>query len=247
MTHNTFAIIGYGQFGELLANLLRQHTSATIFVISNRDLNFTTDRIISGALSDLPNCDFIFPCVPVSALEEILEKITPYLNKSTVLVDVSSIKLYPKKLLSKYSAEIPVILTHPMFGPGTVVHTHGKTSGLRVVIENISATHEKYLELQEILNRMDLNVIEMSAEDHDKAAARFHFVSQYFSQIIKSLELEIGSIDTESYRQLISFSNMIRSDNRLLLEMMKYNPYCKQQLLKLKKIEKNLLKNLLKI
>lgn len=244
-TPSTIAVIGYGQFGELLTNILAENTQSEMKVISSRPLQFDSERVSLGELKDISACDFIFPCVPIRLLEETISKMTPFLNEKTVVVDVSSVKMYPKKLFADHLHNIPVILTHPMFGPGTVEQLQGNLKGLRIVTENISAKNETYIDLKKFFESLTLDVVEMTAEDHDRSTARFHFLAQYFSQILKSLNLQPGPIDTESYRHLLAFVNMVRTDKRLLFEMMEYNPFCKKQFLEIDATMKKLANELL--
>ena len=67
------------------------------------------------AVADKAKSDLIFTCVPIGAISEIVEKITPYLNKNQVIVDVASVKTYPKEIYSKILDKTQVLLTHPLF------------------------------------------------------------------------------------------------------------------------------------
>lgn len=224
-----FGLIGNGQFGGLLIKLLLQFTNGTIVVVSRRVLQVSDKRVTAGSYSDLAQCQYIFPCVPISKLEEVLIELKPSLTSQNIIIDVSSLKLYPKKVLSTILPDTQVVLTHPMFGPGTVAQKNGVIDGLRMTMENLSCNVEDYKELTHFFKDvLKLDVIEMNADEHDKSAAHFHFISQYTSQMLRLLNIEKGEIDTESYRQLLLFIHMVKTDKRLILEMLEFNPYCKK-------------------
>lgn len=65
----------------------------------------------------LRDVDLVLVCVPLDATQAVVRKLAPYLQPSTVLADIASIKEpVLQTMLEAHSG--PVLGLHPMFGPG---------------------------------------------------------------------------------------------------------------------------------
>ena len=143
------------------------------------------------------------------------------------VLDVCSVKSYPKLIWSELLSDTTgLVLSHPMFGPASYAMNKYSTAGFTITLENISASTKHYAYLTDVFsNALSLNVVEMSAEEHDKKAAIFHGTAQYLANLLRRLEIETSAIDTYSYRKLIAFRDAISTDERFLSELMEYNPF----------------------
>src|SRR5260221_9038898 len=112
------AIIGFGRFGELLANL-----SGSTFDVYIVESDLTRIKVAeSNGYKVLPfesvsNMEFIFLAVPISQIEETVRNLAPLVSEKHTIIDVCSVKVYPAKLMLKYLSKSQTIATHPMFGP----------------------------------------------------------------------------------------------------------------------------------
>jgi prephenate dehydrogenase len=235
---NSIAIIGYGKFGKIIERLLKKHSLAEINIYDP----YLTDPSISKNISQLiGNSDLIIIATPLQYLKSSIEEIKPYLTSKQIIMEVCSTNVYPKKiLLEKLPIDIQVIGSHPMFGPQTLAYNNHKVQGFNFVIENIRTETNTFTLIYNFLEKMGFNVIEMSAEDHDKKAAKFHFLAQLVGNSLSPMCLEQTEIDTVSYEFLFNFMKRLDPDPELLDMMYTYNPYSKRYLERYKNSINNL-------
>lgn len=107
-------IIGLGLIGSSILKKLYNNPKYELFCCSKSSfkeaLNYTKNS--SNNIEIIKNCDIIFICSKISKTIEILDTLNLFLNKKTIVCDVSSIK---KNLLNK-TYNFNFILTHPMAG-----------------------------------------------------------------------------------------------------------------------------------
>ena len=94
-------------------------------VITGR--NVTTGKSISKKLGVeyTPNnlkaaslADIVILSVPIDVTPRIIEEIAPKMKDGSLLMDVTSVKIEPSRLMEKYAAPgVEVLPCHPMFGP----------------------------------------------------------------------------------------------------------------------------------
>lgn len=223
MSITSIAIIGYGRFGRLLEQLL-----PVVYV--DADI-----RCVKRDIEKAKGADIIIPAVPVRELESVITSLAPLLKEKAIVMDVSSVKIYPKQIMLKnLPGYVQIVATHPMFGPGTLAKRNGDLKGLKIVVDAVRISRDDKEQLLHPLKFKGLDIVEMSSEDHDRYAAQFHFSSQYIASVIKELGIERTSIDTASVAVLHEFGEFVQTDTiALLQDMYRYNPYCKEQLQKI--------------
>jgi len=129
---------------------------------------------------------------------------------------------------------VNIIGSHSMFGPQTLTHNNHSFSGFNVVLENIRCKKKIYAVVKDFINSLGAHTIEMTADDHDQKAAKFHFLSQLVGNSLAPLCLEQSDINTVSYEFLFNFMKRLDPDDELLSMMYTYNPYSKIYLEKYK-------------
>jgi len=226
------AIIGYGRFGRLLAEILSSF--GNIFIISRSKLKDKKFKQIN--YQDLKLMDWIIPAVPISALEKVLKKISPLLKPGSLVMDVSSVKVYPCQWLKKYlPQEVETIGTHPMFGPDSV--QNGLT-GLLVVICPVRITAKKLRQVKDIFQRLGLKVITTTPDNHDREAAKSLALVHYLGRSLMKMKIKKQTISTLGFNRLLAVNETVNNDTwQLFLDMQNYNPYSK-------KIRKDFIKSL---
>ena len=65
----------------------------------------------------LSGVDLVLLCVPLQVMESVIRQVVPYLNSSTALIDIASVKTPVVNTMTKCHKG-PVMGLHPMFGPG---------------------------------------------------------------------------------------------------------------------------------
>jgi prephenate dehydrogenase len=109
-------------------------------------------------------CDVVVVAVPVSATADIIRQVGPILTRDQLLMDLTSLKKEPVKLMLSHS-NANVIGCHPLFGPQLK-----DVSGENVIL--CPARGKKWLGwLRGILKKNKLVVLESDPEKHDKMMA----------------------------------------------------------------------------
>jgi len=106
-------------------------------------------------------CNVIAVAVPISATADIIKQVGPLLTKDQLLMDLTSLKKEPVKLMLKYS-QAEVIGCHPLFGPQLK-----DVSGQNVIL--CPARGRKWLGwLKQLIKKNKMVVREATPEKHDK-------------------------------------------------------------------------------
>lgn len=219
-----------GSFGQTLQLLFSKQAPEIEIVPFGRD--HKTNQVEN--VEQLQTCDGVIPSVPIGQLESVLQHITPHLKPDVLLIDVCSIKLYPTELLKRYLPPTSSILaTHPMFGPETLKHTKGDTTGLNLVLSPVRIEDELYQTIKSRLESLQYNVIEMSPDQHDQYMAQSQFYTLLSGVVLRELDVQSTPINTKSFDILLDVINITHDNRQILLDSLKYNPYCRQSLDKL--------------
>lgn len=143
---------GQGSMGQLFAKQFRR--SGYEVKVLDKDDQHQAANILKGA-------KMVMISVPINALENVV-KALPVLNDDCLLVDITSVKQAPLKVLKAAHAG-PVVGLHPMFGPD-ISHWVKQTV---VVCEGRSPEVAKGL--LEQLQVWGCQLVELDAKKHDEA------------------------------------------------------------------------------
>ncbi len=214
--HNlTIGILGYGQFGGFLHALAKRFLPDAAVVIAHHRDDF----------SQIGQCDAVILAVPISAYDTILSRLEPCLAPATILVDVATVKVHTMAAVAKLGR--PYLAMHPMFGPESYEKRNGDVSGMRVVMTGHGIAPTVYQDVCGRLMAHGFEVLEKSAEDHDRELAETLFLTHYVGQVIRHGGFARTDIDTVSFGYLMDAVESVKNDAQLFADVCKYNPYCR--------------------
>lgn len=213
----TIGIIGYGAFGKVLASKL-SNLNCDLLVSddkagSDKSVNFvTTDELVKRS-------DLVILAVPFTSYDDLLVEIKPHLKEGAIVMDVCSVKTLPLKKLRSELPGFQILATHPLFGP------ESSEDACHVVLCSESdELAAKFFE--EISDKLNWKIIEMSADEHDREMALVHGLTFFVAESLTRLELPTPSIPTGFYEHLNKLIQMQRKHTaELTLTIEKYNPY----------------------
>jgi len=217
--HN-IAIVGAG--GQMGGLFLRDF-SALGCSVSPLD-RASSDQDVADALD---GCDLLMLCVPVTAMDSVLDKMTPHLSDQTVLCDVGSVKVLPMKAMRKRHSG-PVVGTHPLFGP---VIPEGFTPKVAVAVGR-PADMGAAVRVASLFEACGYTCFETTAEEHDRAMAiiqGLNFTSTVaFLAAARDVE-HIENFVTPSFRRrLDSARKMLTMDSELFEVIAEANPFLQE-------------------
>ncbi|MDJ0624913.1 MAG: prephenate dehydrogenase/arogenate dehydrogenase family protein [Candidatus Caenarcaniphilales bacterium] len=236
-------IIGLGLIGGSLGLKLSEHNleiygfedSKTCSKESLEIYKRAPFSISLDSYSNLINCDFVFLCVPLRSITNVLQKIQPYLKPNSIVTDVGSVKKYVLKEASKtIRKDCFFIGGHPMAG----TEKRGFENAFPELFENkswvllsdSSNNYEKPLfsqrvnNLKKIIELTGANIIEVSAEKHDQAVAFISHLPLLISigllktiedtkdKELKQLALKLASSGYESMVRLAKGNETLNED-----------------------------------
>jgi len=217
----TVAIVGYGRFGRVLKRLLKDDFSLIIVTRENP--------------KEIQKAEVVFYAVPISSFEKVLKSHQKYFKDDHLLIDVLSVKVYPKKVFEKIlkGKKTQAMLTHPMFGPDS---SKNGFLGLPIVLNQFKASSQNYQFWKDFFQKKGLRVVELKAEEHDKMAAYSQGVTHFIGRLLQKFNFKKTPIDTLGARKLQEVMEQTCNDTwQLFFDLQTFNPYTKTMRLKLGK------------
>lgn len=233
---NSVFILGFGRFGKLWAELLKPDFEVAVW--SRHDISREAKElgVKSVSLEEGLTRDAVFFAPPISAFEQVIRDVAPIIAqaKPKLVADVLSVKLHPKEVLERYlPAEQAALLTHPMFGPDSV-RVNGGFAGLPIMLDKFKADSETYSFWKDYFADKGLRVIEMTAEEHDRAAARSQGVAHFMGRVLEDFGMESTPIDTLGAKKLLEIRELAANDSwQLFTDLQTKNPYTREMRIRL--------------
>ena len=224
-------VYGLGRFGTFWASCLRD--AGCRVIAYSRSTHTLPDGVEQRTEDEVLNADILFFAVAISAFEGVLKAVGNRIGKDTIVMDTCSVKIYP---VSWMKENIPsdrfMIATHPMFGPDSGANGLG---GLPIVMCPISPKEdERYTRIRDLFRGMELDVLEMSAEEHDEEAAYSQGVTHFVGRTLDAMGMKPTPIATQGYKSLMTIVEQTCNDPiQLFCDLQRYNPYAKEMRLSL--------------
>lgn len=187
-------LVGFGNYGQFLAETMVKQ-GHTVLAHSRSDYSQVGHKMKVQFFRDADDfCEehpeVIVLCTSILSTEEVLQALPlQRLRRSTLFVDVLSVKEFPKHLLLQVlPTEFDILCTHPMFGPQS-----GKASwkNLPLVFDKVrigQGTRDKRCEkFLNIFRSEGCRMVEMSCEEHDRYAASSQFITHTVGRFVLSL------------------------------------------------------------
>jgi prephenate dehydrogenase len=227
MTFRRISVIGFGRFGRLLADILSDDFE--VLVHGRREISLPAGaRYRAAGVEEALRVDAVFYAVPISSFEPVLRSHLPVLasmDRPPVLIDVLSVKLHPKQVFeATLPPHIEAVLTHPMFGPDSVAALG--LAGLPIVVDRFRASADTYAFWKAYFAGRKLDVIELSADEHDRLAAYSQGVAHFIGRVLDEMRLRPSRIDTVGTRKLLEIRDQTCHDTwELFTDLQTRNPY----------------------
>ena len=232
MEIRTVGIIGHGAFGALVETLLRRFAPGVLVRAYD-----TKKGKGKATLSEAAQCDAVVLSVPISEFENTLKEAVPLTRTDTVIVDVSTVKVHTTALLKKFAEGRPYIATHPVWGPESYEKRGGDIKGFRIVMTDGTLEVADYTALTDFLKSCGFDVVEMSAEAHDKHLAETLFLTHFIGQVVSSGGFKRTIADTISFGYLMDAVESVKNDAELFRDVFRFDPYCAEVLERFAKAE----------
>ena len=224
------AVYGLGRFGSFWAECL--YKAGCDVIAYSRSEHPMPEGVRKADEYEVLSAPVLFFCVAISSFESVLKRVGSRIGRDTVVMDTCSVKIMPSQWMKEnIPADRTIIATHPMFGPDS---GRNGVKGLPLVMCPVSPANEKYDEMKSLFLSMGLDVLEMSAEEHDEEAAYSQGVTHFVGRTLSQMGMKPTPIATQGYRNLMTIVEQTCNDPmQLFYDLQRYNPYAKEMRLSL--------------
>lgn len=166
----TTAIIGgSGKMGRWIADfLLKEGHRVIITGRSKARLLRAKKQLEVEATTDnteaVERAQIVILSVPIDSFEAVVKQISPYAQPEQIILDVTSIKARPVKIMHKHIKTGLVLGAHPMFGPGA------RSVARQSFVLTPTTPKERTLarKIKTFLEERDARIALMNPEEHDE-------------------------------------------------------------------------------
>ena len=215
-------VYGLGRFGAFWAELLAKHFSVTAWSRNaDRPVPQGVRRV---SLPELFQADIVWLCPAISALDQVLTEIAPFVRPGQTIADTCSVKIVPsQQMLNRLPPQVRLLATHPMFGPDSA---RLGLSGLPIVLHDLRDAAKPLEFWKTAFSGLGMNVLQMTPEEHDQAAAYTQGITHFLGRVLDDMGLQSHPIATRGYQRLLDLVQQTCNDPfQLFLDMQNYNPH----------------------
>jgi len=229
------SLIGFGRFGELWAKFLSKDFKVAVYdknpIALQRAARLGFKAV---SLAEASKSEVIFFAVPISSFESSIKETLEVLgDRHALLVDLLSVKTHPKEIFHKYlRSTFSAMLCHPMFGPDS--YDGEGNFEPAIVIDQFQSLHTEYNFWKQYFTKRGLKVVELSADEHDRLAAKSQGLTHFIGRVLNEVGLEPTKIDTLGARKLFELKEQVCNDAfELFSDLQSFNPHTRELRVKL--------------
>ena len=169
--------------------------------------------------------EVILLSVPIDNFAEVVEHVCPYIRPEQVIIDITSVKVFPVETMHQHIKAGLVLGTHPMFGPGAR-SVANQNFVLTPTNEGEKTLAEK---VREYLEARGAKVTLMSPQEHDEMMTVIlglsHFIAIVSADTLLSFDKLAGmkTIGGITYRVLLTLVESVLSEDPELYASLQMN------------------------
>jgi prephenate dehydrogenase len=182
------------------------------FVSKKLGVDYIKDNVKAASTADV-----VIIAIPIDITPKIIMEVGPVMKEGSLLLDVTSVKMEPSKVMEEYAAQgVEVLPTHPMFGPRI------RSLDGQVVVLTPVKTGGWYDKVLNFLESENTRVIVTTPEIHDRMMSIVQGLT-HFAYISIASTIEKLDIDVKESRKFASpiYNLMLDTIARITAQ----NPY----------------------
>ncbi|BDZ70498.1 prephenate dehydrogenase [Methanobacterium petrolearium] len=163
------------------------------------------------------NAEIVILAVPIEVTVKTIKEVAPHMQEGSLLVDVTSVKEKPAKIMYQHAPEgVEVLPTHPMFGPRI------RSLDGQVVVLTPQEKGKWYSKVVNFLEKEQARVLVTKPEFHDRMMSIVQGLT-HFAYISIASTIEKMQVDIKESRKFASpiYSLMLDMIARIVAQ----NPY----------------------
>ena len=161
------------------------------------------------------SAEAILISVPIDNFEEVVEQVSPYIRPEQIIIDITSIKVFPVETMHKHIKAGLTLGTHPVFGPGA--------KGIANQNFVLTPTNERERALAqkvgEYLETRGAKVALMTPQEHDEMMAVIlglsHFIAIVSADTLLSFDKlkQMEAVSGITYKVLLTLVESVISED----------------------------------
>lgn len=132
---------------------------------------------VASVVEAVKSADVILLSVSIDSFEEVVAQISPFIQSSQTVIDITSTKVLPVETMHKYIKAGSVLGVHPMFGPGA----RGITNQNFVLTPTNEKEQALAQKVREYLEARKARVTLMTPQEHDEVMTIVLGLSHYIA------------------------------------------------------------------
>lgn len=234
----SLSIIGYGTFGKFIVKYLKPGFDVYVYDI-RKDLKKAAGKGVKFvSLKEAAQKEVVILAVNMENFQAVVKKISKFVKKGALVVDVCSVKVEPVRLMKRYLPKhCEIIATHPLFGPHSCKNG---IKGRKIMVYGVRTKHLREFVVF-LKNRLKLNVMQLTPKEHDREMAFIQVITHLVGRTINKTNLPDLKLSTYSYDILKEVARIVGTDSDALFRtIQRYNKFAQ-------KVRKNFMDTLVKI
>jgi len=205
--------------GRWFANFLLKDGKEVIITGRNKRKLLEAKRQLGVEIATnveaVKSSDAILLSVPIDSFEEVVKQLSPYTRTKQVIIDITSIKALPVKVMHKHIKRGVVLGTHPMFGPGAR-DIANQNFILTPTNEEEATLAQK---IREYLETKGARVTLMTPGEHDEMMSVIlglsHFIALVSADTLLSFDKlrELRAISGSTFKVLLTLIESVISED----------------------------------
>lgn len=175
--------------------------------------------------------DLVLISVGIDSFETAVKEISEHVRSGQVIMDITSIKETPVRLMHQYLQQATILGTHPLFGPGAR-DLSNQNFVLTPTNEKESALADK---VAAFLKKYGARVTRMTPREHDEMMSVVLGLAHFISIVAADTLIEIGKLERlkavggSTYRVLTTLvESVVSEDPELYATLQMHLPYVQE-------------------
>ncbi|MDP2729921.1 MAG: prephenate dehydrogenase [Dehalococcoidales bacterium] len=223
------AIIGgSGKMGRWFARFLLEEGREVVITGRNEEkLRAAGEQLgvrVASNVEAVQGAEVVLIAVPIDSFEAVVKELAPHLTPEQMVIDITSIKVFPVETMHKYIKTGVVLGTHPVFGPGAK-SLRNQNFVLTPAGEKETALAEK---ISKYLEERGAKVTLMTPREHDEMMAVIlglcHFIAIAAADTLLNFDLkEMKAIGGPTYKILLTLAESVVTEDAGLYASLQMN------------------------
>ena len=225
-------IIGFGAFGQLIAEHLRTHFPILAFDTAPDAARTEAAGARIVSFEAAAGCPVVILAVPVAHMRSVVRDLAPLLKPGTLVLDVGSVKVEPARIMEDLlPADVEIVATHPLFGPQSA---RGGIRGLQIAICPLRG---RRFRAAAFCRKLGLDVVMTTPDEHDRDAAQIQGLTHLVASLFVKMGVQRTGMTTRSFDMMMSAVDMVRHDAPEVFDaIVRANPYAADVLQRFKSL-----------